>query len=160
MSCLPRPRQARQYLAEYVAGYFARSDGVDGVFVFLGDDMPYLFVQVYDIRKQGRGRQMSFTFSPDDVGGLDAEFIEQNITDNPAEAWRSLNGDDADLPTVVETASTTLHCTMWTQPTRSCFSWYERWRTEDQSPVCLRSCVCSSYRSRLVGSLHRRSCTR
>ena len=56
--------------------------------------MPYLFVQVYDIRKQGRGRQMSFMFSPDDVGGLDAEFIEQNITDNPAEAWRTLNGDD------------------------------------------------------------------
>jgi len=77
---------------------FRTPDGVDGVFVFLGDDMPYLFVQVYDIRKQGRGRQMSFTFSPEDVGGLDAEFIEQNITDNPAEAWRSLNGDDADQP--------------------------------------------------------------
>ena len=41
---------------------------------------------------------MSFTFNSEDVGGLDREFIEQNITTEPEAAWRAVNPDGGEPP--------------------------------------------------------------
>ena len=59
--------------------------------------MPFLFVQAHEERHVqaggrfggSRNRQVTFTFSSVDVGGLDREFVEQNICNNPEAAWRT-----------------------------------------------------------------------
>ena len=62
----------------------------------------FLEVQAYDVRPSRRrgpkGPQVSFMFNPVDVGGLDREFIEQNIATDPEAAWRAVNGDDEPPP--------------------------------------------------------------
>ena len=41
---------------------------------------------------------MRFRYAPEDVGGLDREFIEQNITTDPEAAWRAVNPDGGEPP--------------------------------------------------------------
>ena len=82
-----------------------------GAYVFLGEDMPHLFLPVYGVRplprrSGAREAMVRFRFAPEDVGGLDREFIEQGITTDPEAAWRAVNGggepppqqDDDDVP--------------------------------------------------------------
>ena len=48
---------------------------------------------------------MRFRYAPEDVGGLDREFIEQNITIDPEAAWRAVNPDGGEPPPQVSLAS-------------------------------------------------------
>ena len=55
----------------------------------------YLLVQAHDVRtvrgrRNARGPQVSFTFNSIDVGGLDREFVEQSVCNDPRKAWRAL----------------------------------------------------------------------
>jgi len=80
---------------------FTTPEGFRGVFIQLpvaeDQPMPFLFVQAHEERHVqaggrfggSRNRQVTFTFSSVDVGGLDREFVEQNICNNPEAAWRT-----------------------------------------------------------------------
>jgi len=84
-------------------------DGLQGIFVALptspDQPVPYLFVQALSVRPikrrfgNARNAQVSFTFNSVDVGGLDVEFIQQNVFNDPESAWRQLEalegGDEA-----------------------------------------------------------------
>ena len=83
-------------------------DGLEVVFIELptADELAppqYLLVQVSNVRPvrgpRGRGGpQVSFTFNSADVGGLDREFIEQSITNDPEAAWRAVDGGGEPMP--------------------------------------------------------------
>lgn len=80
---------------------FTTPEGFRGVFIQLpvaeDQPMPFLFVQAHEERHVqtggrfggSRNRQVTFSFSSVDVGGLDREFVEQNICNNPEGAWRT-----------------------------------------------------------------------
>jgi len=80
---------------------FVTPEGIQGIFVALptADDqpVPFLFVQVHDVKTAPRKRfgssrsaQVNFRFSSVDVGGLDGDFIQQNVYNDPEAAWRQL----------------------------------------------------------------------
>ena len=78
---------------------FMMPDGRQGVFCALptseDQPVPFLFVQAVDVRPiknklSKRNAQVAFTFNSADVGGLDAEFVQQNVSNNPEAAWRML----------------------------------------------------------------------
>ncbi|KAL1507730.1 hypothetical protein AB1Y20_007343 [Prymnesium parvum] len=79
---------------------FMTPDGYQGVFVALptapDQPIPFLFVQALEIRQlkkrfgNSRSAQVAFTFNSADVGGLDAEFIQQNVYNDPHAAWQQL----------------------------------------------------------------------
>ena len=78
-----------------------------GAYVFLGEDMPHLFLPVYGVRplpkvRGAREAMVSFRFAPEDVGGLDRDFIEQGITTDPEAAWRAVNGGGEPPPQQVD----------------------------------------------------------
>jgi len=79
---------------------FMTPDGVQGVFVALPTSLdqpvPFLFVQALSVRPirrrfgNARTAQVTFTFNSVDVGGLDVDFIQQNVFNDPESAWRQL----------------------------------------------------------------------
>ena len=59
--------------------------------------MPFLFVQAHDVKPQprkgfgnARNPKATITFNSVDVGGLDREFVEQSVCNDPRKAWRAL----------------------------------------------------------------------
>lgn len=97
---------------------FRTPDGYDGVFIVMPEageynpsNVPYLFIQAHEIKptkKKGwggggaAGAQVSFTFMSIDAGGLDREYVEQNVYDYPDLAWQTLQASDVDAGLVVD----------------------------------------------------------
>lgn len=83
---------------------FLTPDGFQGIFIALPTSeeqpVPFLFVQVFDItpiRKRfssNRSAQVSFRYNPVDAGGLDPDFIQHNVYNDPGTAWRLLQDLD------------------------------------------------------------------
>ena len=83
---------------------FITPEQIEGIFVQLPTDasqpIPYLFVQVLDVQRLAakrfgrhagtRNGRVRFSFRPEDVGGLDARFLEQNVSNHPQRAFRAL----------------------------------------------------------------------
>jgi len=81
---------------------FTTPDRINGIFIQLpvseGDEMPYLFVQVHEVKQQSRPRfgsqrnaKVTIVFNSVDVGGLDREFVEQSVCNDPGKAWATLS---------------------------------------------------------------------
>jgi len=78
---------------------FMMPDGRQGVFVALptseDQPVPFLFVEAGEVkpirnRFSRKNAQVSFTFSSADVGGLDVDFVQTNVYNDPEAAWRQL----------------------------------------------------------------------
>jgi len=79
---------------------FMTPDGFQGIFIALptaeDQPVPFLFVQVHEVKPvrkrfgSGRTSQVSFMYNPSDAGGLDVDFIQQNVYNDPEAAWRQL----------------------------------------------------------------------
>jgi len=78
---------------------FITPDGFKGIFVALptaeDQPVPFLFVRAYDVRPikrrfGGGSKQVSVTFNSVEVGGLDVDFIQQNVYNDPESAWQQL----------------------------------------------------------------------
>ena len=104
----PTPRAEAMEASCAKRALYRTPDGLEVVFIELpaADELAppqYLLVQVSHVRPvrgpRGRGGpHVSFTFNSEDVGGLDREFIEQNIATDPEAAWRAVNGDEEPPP--------------------------------------------------------------
>jgi len=98
---------------------FRTPDGYDGVFIVMPEageynpsGVPYLFIQSHEvksIKKKGwggpagaAGAQVSFTFMSIDAGGLDRDYVEQNVYEFPDVAWQTLQASDVDSGLAVD----------------------------------------------------------
>ena len=73
-------------------------DGYQGIFVSLptaeDQPVPFLFVRAHSVqalkKRFGGGTKVTITFNSAEVGGLDADFVQQNVANNPEAAWEQL----------------------------------------------------------------------